>query len=188
MQRATQLLMHVADGDAKAGQELFPLVYDQLRALAAAYFREERPDHSLQPTALVHEAYLRLIDSAAAPPRSREHFHALAARVMRHVLVDHARARASAKRGGDRARITLLGLAASESAQTPFDFEAIDRALNELAELDARAAEVVEMRFFGSLTLDEIAVVLGVSLSSCERSWRFARAWLMDRLTQGDAG
>lgn len=183
MQRATELLLHMADGDSAATEELFPLVYDQLRALAGAYFRDERADHSLEPTALVHEAYLRLIDSASAAPRSRVHFHALAARVMRHVLVDHARAKASAKRGGDRTRITLLDLAAADLPDAQVDFEAVDRALRELAELNARTAQVVEMRFFGSLTLEEIAGVLGISLSSAEREWRFARAWLMDRLT-----
>jgi RNA polymerase sigma factor (TIGR02999 family) len=187
MRRATELLMNAADGDPAATNELFPLVYDQLRALAGAYFRDERADHSLQPTALVHEAYMRLIDSASAPPRSRLHFHALAGRVMRHVLVDHARAKASAKRGGDRTRITLLDLATPDAPEAPFDFEAVDRALQELAELSARTAQVVELRFFGSLTLEEIAGVLGISLSSAEREWRFARAWLMDRLTSKDA-
>ena len=191
MRRATQLLQHMADGDSAATDELFPLVYDQLRALAAAYFRDERPGHSLQPTALVHEAYLRLIDSseggAGAGPRTRAHFQALAARVMRHVLVDHARSRDAAKRGGDRTRVTLSDMAAG-GEESAVDFESLDRALSELAELNERTARVVELRFFGDLTLEEVAEHLGISLSSAEREWRFARAWLMDRLSGKDAG
>jgi RNA polymerase sigma factor (sigma-70 family) len=201
MRRATQLLQDMAAGDSSAADELFPLVYDQLRGLAAAFFRDERPEHSLQPTALVHEAYLRLIDSpvggaggmgevggaGGARPRTRAHFQALAARVMRHVLVDHARARDAAKRGGDRTRVTLSDMAAG-GEESAFDFESLDRALSELAELNERTARVVELRFFGSLTLEEAAEHLGISLSSAEREWRFARAWLMDRLSGRDAG
>ena len=184
MQRPTELLAKLADGDAAATSELFPLVYDQLRALAGAYFRNERPDHSLQPTALVHEAYIRMIDSSAlaSAPRTRVHFQALAARVMRQILVDHARAKGSAKRGGDRTRVNLTDMPAS-GAESVYDFESIDTALVELAALDPRSAQVVELRFFGSLTLEEVANYLGTSLSSVERDWRFARAWLMDRLT-----
>ncbi len=184
MQRTTELLAKVADGDPAATNELFPLVYDQLRALAGSYFRDERPDHSLQPTALVHEAYIRMFDSAAlaSAPRTRVHFQALAARVMRHILVDHARSKASEKRGGDRTRVNLTDMPAS-GAESVYDFEAINSALIELAALDARSAQVVELRFFGSLSLEEVADYLGVSLSSVERDWRFARVWLMDRLT-----
>jgi RNA polymerase sigma factor (TIGR02999 family) len=184
MQRTTELLVKLADGDSAVTKELFPLVYDQLRALAGSYFRNERPDHSLQPTALVHEAYIRMIDSAGleSAPRTRVHFQALAARVMRQILVDHARAKGSAKRGGDRTRINLTDMPAS-GAESAYDFEAIELALVELAGLDARSAQVVELRFFGSLSLEEVADYLGVSLSSVERDWRFARAWLMDRLT-----
>ena len=184
MQRTTELLARLSDGDPAVASELFPLVYDQLRALAGAYFRDERPDHSLQPTALVHEAYIRMIDSAAlaSAPRTRVHFQALAARVMRHILVDHARAKASEKRGGDRARVNLTDMPAS-GAESVYDFEEIERALVELGSLDARSAQVVELRFFGSLSLEEVAEYLGISLSSVERDWRFARAWLMDRLT-----
>ena len=189
MNRVTHLLEKLSDGDSSATSELFPLVYDQLRALAGAYFRDERPDHSLQPTALVHEAYLRLVDSAGSPtaPRTRVHFQALAARVMRHVLVDHARARAADKRGGDRERITLTDMVVGP-AESEFDFEALDQALAELAALNERTARVVELRFFGSLTLDEAAEFLGISLSSAEREWRFARAWLLDRLKSGSGG
>lgn len=188
MQRTTELLVKLADGDSAVTKELFPLVYDQLRALAGAYFRNERPDHSLQPTALVHEAYIRMIDSAglASAPRTRVHFQALAARVMRQILVDHARAQGSAKRGGDRTRVNLTDMPAS-GAESAYDFEAIDQAMEELGQLDPRSAQVVELRFFGSLSLEEVAGYLKVSLSSVERDWRFARAWLMERLTQKGA-
>ncbi len=189
MNRVTHLLEKIAEGDQSATNELFPLVYDQLRALAGAYFRDERPDHSLQPTALVHEAYLRLVDSADLPsaPRTRVHFQALAARVMRNVLVDHARSRAAAKRGGGHARVTLSDLVTVDG-RADFDFEAIDRALVELASLSDRTAQVVELRFFGSMTLDEAAAFMGISLSSAEREWRFARAWLLDRLGPATGG
>lgn len=189
MNRATQLLQNLADGDSSSRRELFSLVYDELRSLADAYFRDERAGHSLQPTALVHEAYIRLVDTpgGADTPRTRAHFHALAARVMRNVLVDHARARDAAKRGGDYTRVTLSGLATG-GEKSDFDFEAIDRALGELAMLSERTARVVELRFFGSLTLEDVAEYLGISLSSAEREWRFARAWLMDRLSGKDAG
>lgn len=182
MSKATLLLEQIAEGRGSAADELFPLVYDQLRALAGAYFRDERADHSLQPTALVHEAYVRMVESSADTPRTRVHFHALAARVMRNVLVDHARARNAEKRGGtDRARVSLSGIDLS-SRDEEFDFEAIHKALTDLAALNERTARVVELRFFGSLTLEEAAEVLGISLSSAEREWRFARAWLLDAL------
>jgi RNA polymerase sigma factor (TIGR02999 family) len=187
MSKATLLLKEMAEGRPSAAEELFPLVYEQLRALAGAFFREERADHSLQPTALVHEAYVRMVESSADTPRTRVHFHALAARVMRHVLVDHARARNADKRGGgdDRARITLSDVELA-SREQEFDFEAIHNALTELAKLNERTARVVELRFFGSLTLEEVAAVLGISLSSAEREWRFARAWLLEELAGKD--
>lgn len=183
MSKATLLLEQIADGRQSAADELFPLVYEQLRGLAAAFFREERADHSLQPTALVHEAYVRMVESSADTPRTRVHFHALAARVMRHVLVDHARSKNAEKRGGgeDRARITLSDVELA-SREQDFDFEAIHNALTELAKLNERTARVVELRFFGSLTLEEAAEVLGISLSTAEREWRFARAWLMEAI------
>lgn len=181
MNQVTQLLSDLAGGRNAAADELFPLVYEQLRALAGSYFREERSDHTLQPTALVHEAFVRMVAPGDLRVSDRAHFYALAARVMRHVLVDYARQNASEKRGGDRARITL------DEQLTPWrdralDFEAIERALSELGQLSERTAKVVEMRFFCGLTCEEIAGVMSISLSSVEREWRFARAWLQDRL------
>lgn len=184
MADVTQLLDQLADGRPAAAQELFPLVYDQLRSLAAAFFQGERSDHTLQPTALVHEAYLKLVEPAADRARTRIHFQALAARVMRHLLVDHARSHASMKRGGDRTRVALGDVIAPGGEQV-IDFEELDRALHELAALNERTARVVELRFFGSLSLEETAQLLELSVSSVEREWRFARAWLMDRLGGG---
>jgi len=187
MNDVTMLLADLADGRESAADELFPLVYDQLRALAAAFFRDERVDHTMQPTALVHEAYLRLVQPAADKSRTRVHFQALAARVMRHVLVDHARQKASEKRGGDRTRIALHDDVAAKPGSA-MDFTELNEALQRLGAESERAAKVVELRFFGNLTHEEIATVLGISLSSVEREWRFARAWLLDALGSGDEG
>jgi len=192
MTEVTQLLDQMADGSPSAAERLFPLVYDELRALAGSYFRGERPDHTLQPTALVNEAFVRLAAPAGRPVRGREHFLALAARVMRHVLVDHARERNALRRGGDdRHRVLLSELETSDalSESNGFDIEAVDAALTELATLNDRSAQVVELRFFGGLTHEEIARAIDASLSTVEREWRFARAWLLVRLeTPSDGG
>ncbi|MCB9915042.1 MAG: sigma-70 family RNA polymerase sigma factor [Planctomycetes bacterium] len=173
----------LADGAPElGGAELLQVAYAQLRELAERYLRRERIDHTLQPTALVHEAWLRLEGDGAW--RDRTHFFATAARAMRHVLVDHARARRRAKRGGGWARVELdpgLGLDERE-----LDLVDLDRALAELAARDERQAALVELRFFGGLAMPAVAEVLGVSLGTAERDWRFARAWLARALNADD--
>jgi RNA polymerase sigma factor (TIGR02999 family) len=175
------LALHRA-GDATALDAMMRLVYDELRRLAAWQMRSERSNHTLQPTALVHEAFLRLTDSAALEWESRAHFFAAAARVMRNVLVDHARARAADKRGGGQTRCTLdeAGLAAS----TPLavDVVAVHEALGRLEALDPKLARIVEMRFFAGMTVPEIAEVVGSSRATIEREWATARAWLRTAL------
>lgn len=175
----TRLLDELAEGRPQASDQLFPLVYEQLRGLAASYLRAERPDHTLQPTELVHEAYVKLVEPGTDQPRTRAHFQALASRVMRNLLVDHARKVGSQKRGGDLQRVPLTNLEIPEAPSSAEVLE-IDGLLNRLAALDARTARVVELRFFGGLTNDAIATATGVSLTSVERDWRFARAWLVE--------
>lgn len=162
--------------------ELVPLVYDELRQLAAAILRQERAGHSLQPTALVNEAYLRLIDATKFEWQGRAQFLALAARSMRQILVDHARARDARKRGGDRVRVTLGDESAGELGAPELDLLDLDDALGELAALDARKAQVVELRFFAGLEMAEIAEVLRVGHTTAEDDWYFARAWLRRKL------
>ncbi len=178
---ATQILDELSAGDPGAAQRLLPLVYDELRTLAAAYLRRERAGHTLQPTALVHEAYVRLIAGAQPDWAGRAHFLAVAARAMRNTLVNHALARNAEKRGGGRAMVAVD----PESAPAPgheFDALAVSEALERLAAMDERKARVVEMRFFGGMTVEESARVLGVSVSTVESDWRFARAWLSKEL------
>lgn len=177
----TRILREIRDGDESAAQRLVPLIYDDLRALAASYMRNEPADHTLQPTALVHEAFLRLVDTDRVEWRTRAHFMAVAARTMRRILVDHARRRRAAKRGGGR-KVTLVeGLAFSEPR--PFDLVALDEALIKLMGIDERQSSVVELRFFGGLAVEEIAEVLEVSTATVKRDWRFARAWLLRELS-----
>ena len=166
-------------------EQLLPLVYDALRGLARSQLRRERPGHTLQPTDLVHEAYERLADGSRVNWRGRTHFFAVAAQVMRRLLVDHARRRDRQKRGGGAQRITLGGVAAR--AGPDLDLEeliALDRALKKLGALDEREARVVELRYFGGLTTGEIASVLGVSERTVRSDWTFARAWLKQELSQ----
>jgi RNA polymerase sigma-70 factor (ECF subfamily) len=180
----TGLLRAWSRGDAHAAEKLVPLVYEELRRLAARHLRRERRDHTLRPTALVHEVYLRLIGKNGTPGRSRAQFFALAARVMRNVLVDHARHRRAGKRGGGWRRITLEeGVAALEERNV--DLVALEDALNELTLLDAQKARMVELRFFGGLTLEDTADTLGVSTATVTREWRMARAWLYRRIQRG---
>lgn len=177
---ATLILSAAAAGDAAAADQLLPLVYAELRALAASHLRRQRHDHTLQPTALVHEAFLRLIDQAAANWKSREHFYAVAALAMRQILADHARRKRAVKRGGGGAW-QRVGIEQALDAALPgadLDIVALDDALQALATLDARKHKVVELRFFGGLSVDEVADVLGVSKTTVESDWRAARAWL----------
>ena len=181
----TQLLSRAATGDDKAVSKLMPLVYDELRRLAASYLRRERPGQTLQATALVHEAYVRLIGEKAHNWQNRTHFLAIAALSMRQILVQRARARRAAKRGGDPARITLdenLMASPSQNAPDEIDLVALDAALNRLAELNQRQAKIVELRYFGGLGVEEAAEALRISPATVKRDWTLARAWLKREL------
>jgi RNA polymerase sigma-70 factor (ECF subfamily) len=176
----TELLLAWSGGEARAEQRLLPLVYAELRVLAASYMRRERAEHTLQPTALVHEAYMRLVDQERVQWRSRAHFFAIAAQMMRRILVDHARRRGAARRG-DR-QIVLTDVDAFGAEVSP-DIIAVDEALDALSAVDTEKGRIVEMRFFGGLSNQEIAEVLGVSLVTIARHWRVARAWMYRYLT-----
>jgi RNA polymerase sigma-70 factor, ECF subfamily len=176
----TRLLQRWRDGDNVARDRLIPLVYEELRRRAAGYMRRERKGHTLRPTDLVHETYLRLCAQNPAW-QNREQLFGVASRLMRRILVDHARARAAAKRGG--IRVTLVeGLATAASAEP--DLLDLDEALNELADLDERQAHLVELRFFGGLSIEETARALDVSVATANRDWVTAKAWLFRRLKQ----
>jgi RNA polymerase sigma factor (TIGR02999 family) len=177
----TQLLLAWTAGDRRALDQMLPLVYDELHRLASSYLARERPDHTLQPTALVHEAFLRLINQREVDWRNRAQFLGVAAGLMRRILVNHARDRAAAKRGGERERVSL-SLVEVPSGGPDVDLIALEDALERLAALDERKAKVVELRFFGGLSVEEVAEVLGVSRATVEREWSFARAWLFDAL------
>lgn len=176
----TRLLMRWRAGDRQALDELLPLVYEELRGLAARHMRGERSSHTLQTTALVHEAFLRMVPMEV-PWHDRVHFMRVAATCMRRILVDHARARLSARRGGGGVRVTLDD-AAVLSERSPADLAALDEALCRLARLDARKGEMIELHFFGGLTQDEIAEALGISRSTVDRELRQGRAWLYREL------
>lgn len=178
------LLERWSAGDAEAVRRVVPLMYDELRRTARRLLASERAGHSLQPTELVHEVYDRLLGRDRPRWRGREHFIAVAALLMRRLLVDHARRRGAARRGGGAVKVTLDPRLAAPASATP-ELEALDAALTELAEEDRRAAAVVELRFFGGLTNAECAAVLGLSSATVGRLWRFARAWLHDRLSAG---
>ena len=177
----TRLLNAWQQGDVSARDRLFVLVYQELRRRAAVQLRRERRDHTLRPTALVHEAYLRLLGQDRAQWQGRSQFFAIASEVMRRVLVDHARERKAAKRGGTAVRVALEeDVAAAEAREV--DLIALDSALDELAAMDPRQSRVVEMRFFGGLDMAEIAEILDVSRATVDRDWRFARTWLYRRV------
>jgi RNA polymerase sigma factor (TIGR02999 family) len=178
----TGLLHAWAEGDASARDRLVPLVYEELRRRAAAHLRRERRAQALQPTDLVHEAYLRLVNQHRAVWHNRAQFFAVAAEIMRRVLVDRARAGLAAKRSGQWSRVTLDP---SALASDPVDADVLDldAALTALAAIDSRRCRVAELRFFGGLSLEEIGTVLDVSLATVERDWQLARAWLFDALS-----
>lgn len=174
---ATRLLMAWSGGDQRAREQMLPLVYDELRRLAAGYLRRERPGHTLQPTALVHEAYMRLVDQRRVDWSNRAQFIGLAAVMMRRILVNHARDRVAGKRGGSAERVPMT--LAGEHIGTPeIDVLDLHEALERLAAHDARKSQIVELKFFGGLTIDEIAETLGLSCATVEREWKFTRAWL----------
>ena len=175
-QTVTQLLGEWAEGNEEALQRLIPLVYDELRRQARRYFRRERADHTLQSTALVHEAYLRLCLQQAPRFANREHFFAISAQLMRQILVEHARRHRAAKRGGGH-KLALDDSLALANMKDP-DVIALDEALHQLAQLDPRQSHIVELRFFGGLSITEIASVLHVSPATVKRDWVTARVWL----------
>ncbi|CAN5339017.1 ECF-type sigma factor [soil metagenome] len=179
MIEVTKLLQASAAGDRRAGEELLPLVYDELRRLAAHHLGEERSGHTLQPTALVHEAYLRLVGDAGWD--SRGHFFAAAAVAMRRILVESARRRKSLKRGGDRSRADLE-LADIATPEIQEDLVALDGALSRLEEADPEAAKLVQLRYFAGMTLAEAAATMGVSPRTADRLWAYGRAWLHDAI------
>ncbi|HKO95544.1 MAG TPA: sigma-70 family RNA polymerase sigma factor [Pyrinomonadaceae bacterium] len=173
----TQLLIDLSNGDRNAVDLLLPVIYDELRKLAANYLRRERPDHTLQPTALVHEAYLRLVDQTRVNWQNRAHFFGVAAQLMRRLLVDHARRHNAEKRGQNFQKVSLdenIDKAGERSDM----LLALDDALQALAQFDEQKARVVELRYFGGLSIEETADVMGVTPTTIKRHWRFAKAWL----------
>lgn len=178
----TQLLVAWSNGDSAARDALMPLVHEELRRLAHRYMLRERGNHTLQTSALVNEAYLRLIDQKDVHWQNRAHFFGIAARIMRRILVDYARKRGFAKRGGDLQPVAL-DEAMIVSPERAAEVVALDDALNCLAELDQRKSQIIELRFFGGLSIDETAEVLGVSSGTVMRDWTFAKAWLRREIT-----
>ena len=182
MQDVTELLLSWRQGDAQAFDRLVPLVYDELRRVARRHLAREQAGHGLQATVLVHEVYLRLVDVDRLTLKNRVHFFAIAAKLMRQVLVDHARRQHAEKRGGQITMLSLEGI--SPAVQPPtVDMLALDEALEALAALDARQAAVVELRFFAGLDINEAAEALDISTATVEREWAMAKAWLHRRLS-----
>ena len=181
----TQLLVAWSDGDQSALDQLVPLVHGELRRLARSYMRGERHGHTLQTTALINEAYLRLVDQKNVRWQNRAHFLAIAAQLMRRILVDYARRRQYRKRGGGALQVSLAAAESLSDERTP-DLVALDEALVSLAEMDPRRSQVVELRFFGGLNIEETAEILKVSPTTVERDWTTAKAWLYQRINGKD--
>ena len=182
----SELLVRWRAGDQQALEELVPLVYKELRDIARYHLQRERPDHTLQSAALVHEAYLRLLDQRPFETENRAHFLAVASRLMRQILVDYARSHGAAKRGADR-RVELDASLVMPQVQST-DVIALDDALSDLARLDEQQSRIVELRFFGGLAVEQIADVLGVSSSTVKRDWNVAKAWLTREMKKGSRG
>lgn len=181
----TQMLHDWSDGDREVFDKLVPIVYEELRRQAARYLRRERPGHTLQTTALIHEAYIRLIDQKNVRWQNRAHFFAIAAQLMRRILVDHARSRQAAKRGGSDIKLPLEeAIIASEGREV--DLVALDEALKRLAAIDPQQSRVVELRFFSGLNVEETAEVLEVSPRTVKRDWNVAKAWLRREISEGE--
>jgi RNA polymerase sigma factor (TIGR02999 family) len=183
----TQMLISYGEGDRESLDALLPLVYDELRIIARGYLRRERPDHTLQPTGLVHEAYLRLINQQRVDWRNRAQFFGLAASMMRRILVNHAESKLAQKRGGGVERVPLDEVAVVFNNDV-VDLIALDEVLSRLEKLDKLKSEIVELKFFGGLTIDEIAAVMKISTATVEREWAFARGWLFKTLTEKQEG
>ncbi|HEX8474968.1 MAG TPA: sigma-70 family RNA polymerase sigma factor [Pyrinomonadaceae bacterium] len=180
----TRLLIQLTDGNRTVLDELLPLIYHELRSLAANYLRRERHGHTLQPTALVHEAYLRLIDQTQVRWQNRAHFFGVAAQMMRRILVDYARGHGANKRGGEFQKLSL-DENIDVSGERASELVALDDALNALAAIDEQKSRIVELRFFGGLSVEETAEVLGVSAPTVKRQWRMAKAWLYGEVSGG---
>jgi RNA polymerase sigma factor (TIGR02999 family) len=188
MNEVTRILSAIEGGDAHAAEDLLPLVYEELRRLAAQKLAQEKPGQTLEATALVHEAYIRLVDVDKVQHwNSRGHFFAAAAEAMRRILVENARRKSSVKRGGNRAR-QELDEEKLEAPQVPDELIALDEALSQLAATDPKAAELVKLRYFAGLTIQQAAEVLGVSPRSTDFLWAFARAWLLRKIEGEEAG
>ncbi len=181
-QDTTGMLIRLSAGDKDVMSDLLPLIYDELKRLAANYLRRERSDHTLQPTALVHEAYLKMVDITRVNWQSKAHFIGVAANQMRRILVDHARQHNAEKRGGDF-HIMTLNEDIDKAVEQSTELIALDDVLNELAKIDPTKAKLVELRYFGGLTFEETAEVMGVSVITVKRHWRMAKAWLYGQLT-----
>lgn len=182
-QDVTRLLVRLTDGDRGVLDELLPVVYGELRKLASSYLRRERVGHTLQPTALVHEAYMRLVDQTQVQWQNRAHFFGVAAQMMRRILVDHARAHEAEKRGGEFQKLSL-DENIDVSGERDVNLVALDDALNLLADVDPQKSKIVELRFFGGLSVEETAEVLGVSAPTVKRQWRMAKAWLYGQVNR----
>jgi RNA polymerase sigma-70 factor (ECF subfamily) len=178
----TQLLLNWSEGDQAALDQLIPIVHGEMRRLAASYLRRERPGHTLQPTALVNEAYLRLIDQRNARWHNRAQFFGVAAQIMRRILVDYARQHEAEKRGGPEQQRISLSDAEQQAGMPPLDLLALNEALHELEAMDPQQSRIVELRFFAGLTIAETAEVLDIGHATVEREWTLARAWLRRRL------
>lgn len=186
--QVSELLLHCGKADRKALEAILPLVYDELRRLARCHLRLQRPNHTLQTTALVHEAYLRLAKEKSLHVESRTHFLGIAAQLMRWILVDYERNRRAAKRGACATRLTLDPSIAQGPAQsTDVDPLAVNEALDRLAKLDSQQSRIVELRYFGGLTIEDTSEFLGISPATVKRSWSSARAWLLREMSRGEA-
>jgi len=180
----THFLQELSEGDEEVFDKLMPLVYEELRRQAARYLRRERENHTLQATALIHEAYLKLVNQKEVRWQNRAHFYAIAAQAMRRILIDYAKTRNREKRGGDDVKLQLDDIVEPSSNARSIDLEALDEALNRLAKFDARQARVVELRYFSGLTEQETAEVLKVSPATVRLDWKMAKAWLHNQLTK----
>lgn len=180
----TRMLIALTDGNTEVVNNLLPLIYNELRSLAGNYLRRERVSHTLQPTALVHEAYIKLIDQKQVKWQNRAHFFGIAAQIMRRILVDHARKHTADKRGGDAEKLPIEEEILVVSNEKSHELLALDEALENLEKMDEQKAKIVELRYFGGLSIEETAEVLGVSVATVNRQWRMAKAWLYGQIAK----
>ena len=178
----TQMLIELTDGNQEVVNQILPHIYDELKRLASSYPRRERVNHTLQPTALVHEAYMKLIDQKRVQWQNRAHFFGIAAQVMRRILMDHARKHQADKRGGEAEKLPIEEEILVVSHEKSAELIALDDALQELAKIDEQKAKIVELRYFGGLSIEETAEVMGVSVPTINRQWRMAKAWLYSQI------